>query len=139
MINEALLKALEQLPEDESLPDKDQLQKELSDLTTRFARIVKISDNRKKDIEAIEPLVKEYEETAFKVQSVNEEIEKVLPQRQKSIDLQSLETDLKVVKVTVLFNYISNLLYIVFVLRLQGMLYHELEVLYLKYTIFFKL
>ena len=105
MINEALLKALEQLPEYESLPDKDQLQKELTDLTTRFARIVNISDNRKKDIEVIEPLVKEFNETAFKVQSVNEEVEKVLPERQTSIDLQSLETDLKVVKVNV-FSYL---------------------------------
>ena len=102
-INDTLLKALNDLPKEESEPGREQLQQELTDLTARFARFVKISNDKETEIEAIEPLVKDCDEASSKVQHFNEEIEKVLFEKQKVTNLQSLEKDLEQAKVTYIF------------------------------------
>ena len=102
-VNDMLVKALKDLRKDEYRPEGEQLQQELTDLTTRFARLVKISNDRKTEIDAIEPLVKEHDEASSKVQHCNEEVEKVLFGRQKLTDLQSLEIELEQSKVSHIF------------------------------------
>ena len=65
----------------------------------RFGRLVAISSDRTKDIKAIEPVVREYEEACAKVQELNDKIEKVLSEKQTPADLQTLEKDLEEAKV----------------------------------------
>ena len=97
------MKALEELPKEETAPEKEQLLQELADVTARFDRLIKVSEERKKKIEDVEPLAKDYNDTTSKIVDLNKEIEKMLCEKRKPTDLNSLEKELEQAKVIVVY------------------------------------
>eukprot|EP00794_Sanderia_malayensis_P006649 gene6649-7395_t len=99
-VKEALERVTEELPEFiDSEPEREQVEQELNEITARFDRLYKMSEDRKKKIEEIEPLAKEHAHSVKPVEELNCEIEDVLKERPTGfVDLETLEDEMAVLK-----------------------------------------
>lgn len=101
--------ALGDIPEDETGPEREQISQELEDLTSRFSRLIHCSDDRKKQIEDLEPLAKQCHDTTSRVETLNEDVEKLFSEKTKPTDLGSLEKELEKAKVSMLCSSFHNM------------------------------
>ncbi|XP_065062306.1 titin-like isoform X4 [Rhopilema esculentum] len=94
--NDALLKAIEKLPSSlEPGTERKEIIEELVDTSTRFNRLLKISEERKKLIEEVEPMVKEENDQIAPVESLNKEAEKILSEKPKVVNIDTIEEKIK--------------------------------------------
>ena len=100
-IFEALEKATKDISEFvEEGPEREQIEHELAELTSRFEKIVKMSEERERQIQEVEPVAKDHEDAIKPVESLNTEAENVLKEKPKKfVRLETLEGELKKVKV----------------------------------------
>ncbi len=100
-VNEALEKVTKELANFVAPgPEREQIEQELGEVTTRFDRLLKMSTDRKRHIEEIEPLAKEHFDVIKPVEELNDEVEKALKEKSATvIDLDTLEDELARLKV----------------------------------------
>ena len=100
-IFEALEKATKDISEFvEEGPEREQIEHELVELTSRFEKIVKMSEERERQIQEVEPVAKDHEDAIKPVESLNTEAESVLKEKPKKfVGLETLDGELEKVKV----------------------------------------
>ncbi len=100
-VKEALEKVTKELSDFvDSEPEREQIEQELGEVTSRFDRLFKLSEDRKKQIEDVEPLSKQHCDYIKPVEELNAEAEKVLKEKSPGfIDLELLEDEMVTLKV----------------------------------------
>lgn len=100
-IFEALDKATKDIAEFvEEGPEREQIAHELGELTSRFEKIVKMSEERERQMKEVEPVAKDHEDAIKPVESLNTEAENVLKEKPKKfVGLETLEEEFEKVKV----------------------------------------
>ena len=100
-IFEALEKARKDVSEFvEEGPEREQIEHELAELTSRFEKIVKRSEEREQQIQEVMPVAKDHEDAVKPVECLNTEAENVLKEKPKKfVGLETLEGELEKVKV----------------------------------------